>query len=159
MSVSGLSITPCSFTSSTVSPASTEQPIATQPSASEPLSVTQPHGAMFEGDSNTHLHTQHCVQGWGIVPDQWPIDSHVSLAERDDNQAELSVVTQQLNEFMHEMNRTLSFYLDEDLNRQVVSVIDRESGEVIRQLPSEEMLAIAKNMADQMAGILLNTEL
>jgi flagellar protein FlaG len=36
----------------------------------------------------------------------------------------------------------------------IVSVIDAESGEVVRQVPSEEALRIARNLADRGSGVI-----
>jgi len=40
--------------------------------------------------------------------------------------------------------RNLQFSIDKDTGETVVKVVDATSGETIRQIPSEEMLAIAK---------------
>jgi len=58
-----------------------------------------------------------------------------------------------IQEFVDEMQRGLQFSIDEDTGRIVVKVIARQSGEVIRQLPSEEALELAKRLQD--AGSLL----
>ena len=52
-------------------------------------------------------------------------------------------------------SKGLRFATDEVLNRQIVSVVDKESGEVIRQLPPEEVLRAARNI-DYMRGILFD---
>lgn len=44
--------------------------------------------------------------------------------------------------------RSLSFTIDDDLGRTIVRVIDRETDEVIRQIPSEEVLRIAQAIGD-----------
>ncbi|MGL4979990.1 MAG: flagellar protein FlaG [Plesiomonas sp.] len=148
MSVSGLSITPCSFTSSH---ASTLHSTSALPSAVS-SSTTQTHHAVSGSIDVTHT---------DIVRDKPLNEQGIHASDTStliEEPAELSAVTQQINEFMRSTNHQLSFHLDEDLNRQIVSVVDCESGEVIRQLPSKEMLELAKKMADQMAGILLNIE-
>ncbi|HTO18356.1 MAG TPA: flagellar protein FlaG [Pseudomonas sp.] len=58
-----------------------------------------------------------------------------------------------IQEFVDETQRGLKFSIDEDTGRTVVKVIARQSGEVIRQLPSEEALELAKRLQD--AGSLL----
>jgi len=45
----------------------------------------------------------------------------------------------------------LEFETDPDLRRVVVRVIDRESGEVVREIPPEEMLQVARIMRKLMA--------
>lgn len=151
MSVSGLSITPCTFTSSAHSTPSAMLPAPDAPRLPQLTSLAPVQAQNSLADStlrHDELRSEFELSS----------DSHSAVEISDNDHTDLSVVTQQINEFMRGMNRQLSFHLDEDLNRQVVSVVDRESGDVIRQLPSEEMLALAKKMADQMAGILLKTE-
>ena len=48
----------------------------------------------------------------------------------------------------------LQFSLDESSGRTVARVVDSETGEVIRQIPSKELLEIAKSI-DKMQGVLL----
>ncbi len=48
----------------------------------------------------------------------------------------------------------LSFSVDSSTGKNVVRVTDRESGELIRQIPSEELLEIARSI-DKMQGLLL----
>ena len=50
---------------------------------------------------------------------------------------------------------SLDFRVDEVLNRPVVSVIDKKSGEVVRQLPSHEVVRAAHNI-EIMRGILFD---
>lgn len=46
-----------------------------------------------------------------------------------------------------ESGAELDFRIDRDLNRVVVTVTDRRDGTVLRQMPSEEALRIARNLA------------
>jgi flagellar protein FlaG len=48
----------------------------------------------------------------------------------------------------------LEFQLDADTDRMVVKVIDRETGDVIRQMPSEEVIRVAK-VLEKMQGTLI----
>ncbi|MEN3111412.1 flagellar protein FlaG [Uliginosibacterium paludis] len=50
--------------------------------------------------------------------------------------------------------QNLQFSLDEDTGRTVVKVVDSGTNEVIRQIPSEELLAISKAL-DMFSGLLL----
>ena len=59
-----------------------------------------------------------------------------------------------VNEFLKPINNAINFSLDEDTGITVVKVIDVATKEVIRQIPSEEMLVIAKAI-DQMKGLLV----
>ena len=51
-------------------------------------------------------------------------------------------------------NNSLDFAIDDSSGKTIVRVTDRESGELIRQIPSQEMLEIARSM-DRLQGILV----
>ena len=53
---------------------------------------------------------------------------------------------QQLESFVQSMGRNLSFSVDGTTGYQVVRVTNPQTGEVVRQLPSEELLKIAESM-------------
>jgi flagellar protein FlaG len=46
-----------------------------------------------------------------------------------------------------ESGAALDFRVDEESGRTIVSVVDRRDGTVLRQMPSEEALRIARNLA------------
>jgi flagellar protein FlaG len=52
---------------------------------------------------------------------------------------------------------SLEFSVDTDTNRIVVKVVDNETRELVRQIPMEEMLVLAKAM-NQLQGLLLRTK-
>lgn len=52
------------------------------------------------------------------------------------------------------LHRSLHFSVDQDSGETVVRVVDTETQEVIRQIPSEEILAIADRLRSS-AGVLL----
>jgi len=55
---------------------------------------------------------------------------------------------QEANEMMQFVRRDLAFEINDDAERLVVKVKDSQSGEVIRQIPSEEMLEIIARLRD-----------
>ena len=61
---------------------------------------------------------------------------------------QLQEATEQLNQEMKRNQRDLSFSVDDAANKIVVTVKSTESGEVIRQIPSEAALKVAHNLAD-----------
>lgn len=67
----------------------------------------------------------------------------------------LEKVVQQLQDFMGEMNRSLQFKVDEDSGRNVIKVIDKESGDLVKQYPSEEVLGIVAKLAEA-TGVLVD---
>jgi flagellar protein FlaG len=59
-----------------------------------------------------------------------------------------------LNELMAERERSLSFRVDEASGRTVITVIDATTQEVVRQIPSEEVLALTRAL--ETSGALLD---
>lgn len=55
-----------------------------------------------------------------------------------------------LKEYVQSMQRDMDFSVDDKTGRFVVKVIDSQTKEVIRQIPSEEMLAISRHLADSL---------
>ncbi len=62
--------------------------------------------------------------------------------------AEIREAISEINEFVQSIQRDLSFNMDEASGRTVIRVVDRESGDLIRQIPSDEVLAIASHIRD-----------
>ena len=74
-----------------------------------------------------------------------------SAAEKEEQVKEAA---EKINEFIEAMTHDLSFSVDKDTNRTVVKVLERESGDVIRQIPAEEVLKIAK-VLDELKGLII----
>jgi len=61
-------------------------------------------------------------------------------------QVEAAVAT--IQEFVQSVRRSINFSLDDGTGQVVVKVTDAGSGDVIRQIPSEEALQLAENLAE-----------
>ncbi|WP_075881975.1 flagellar protein FlaG [Vreelandella massiliensis] len=59
---------------------------------------------------------------------------------------------QRINEVMSQ--RGLEFDLSDESSRVITRVVDRESGEVIRQIPAEEVLRIAERLNELQGGLI-----
>ncbi|WP_247664640.1 flagellar protein FlaG [Pseudoalteromonas sp. MMG010] len=68
---------------------------------------------------------------------------------------QLEKVAQQLQDFMGEMNHSLEFHVDEDSGRDVIKVLDKSTGDVIKQYPSEEVLSVVSKLSET-AGLLVD---
>lgn len=66
-------------------------------------------------------------------------------------------IVRRLNELMAERERSLSFRVDEASGRTVITVLDATTHEVVRQIPSEEALVLAR--AVEKAGALLDARI
>lgn len=84
--------------------------------------------------------------------------STASVEQKNERTTEkLSEVLQKtvdnLNAYAINLERNLSFRVDEAADRTVITVTDSETDEVIRQIPSEEVLAIARRTHAAMSVI------
>ena len=77
----------------------------------------------------------------------------------------LRSVTESIQEAVEVLNEALSKKLtsasirrDEDLNRYLVTIKDKSSGEVVREIPAEALLKFARNL-EELKGILFDETL
>ena len=78
--------------------------------------------------------------------------SNVSQATQP-SQEVVAKTAQQLESFVASMGRDLSFSVDSTTGYHVVRVTNPQTGEVVRQLPSEELLKIAQTMEQTGSGL------
>jgi len=57
-------------------------------------------------------------------------------------------VVNELNEAILGVRRELKFSIDKDSGRAIVQVLDSETGDMIRQLPSDELLAVSRHIQE-----------
>ena len=76
-----------------------------------------------------------------------------SAHERKERQ--LEQLKDATNELLSRMNIKLDFKVHKETDQMVVKVRNKENNEVIRQIPPEEMLELAKRM-EEMSGMLLD---
>lgn len=67
-------------------------------------------------------------------------------AQLEEGAAQLQEAVAQMNDFVQNEQRTIRFSVDEQSGRDVVTVLDLETEEVIRQIPIEEVLVFVRNL-------------
>jgi len=94
----------------------------------------------------------------------------LTLASEGLEEAEkVEIAVEDLNSTIQNVQRNLAFSVDKDLEQIVVNITDKNTDEVIRQIPSEEFLELARNLQDMVKeksstdisnseGILFNAE-
>ncbi|MGL5391500.1 MAG: flagellar protein FlaG [Shewanella sp.] len=84
------------------------------------------------------------------------------------SQAEIEKQVQNLQEFGLQQGWTVNFSMEQDLGQVVIKVMDSDTRSVIRQIPSEELIAIHKRIqalrqgdagANPKLGLLLDSEI
>ncbi|WP_045886918.1 flagellar protein FlaG [Pseudomonas chlororaphis] len=78
----------------------------------------------------------------------------LSAAKEESKQAQqveqdkLKMAVAEIEKFVQSVKRNLEFSIDEPSGKVVVKVIASDSGEVIRQIPNEEVLKLANSLND-----------
>lgn len=88
------------------------------------------------------------------------IDAEVSKKESEEAaqaRAPVEDAVIAIQSFVQSIRRDLNFTLDDSSGRVVVKVTDGASGEVIRQLPSEEALRLAESL-EEVRSLLFKAE-
>jgi flagellar protein FlaG len=76
-----------------------------------------------------------------------------SVTEQPLTATQLDKVAQQLQDLVGDLNRNIEFSVDEDSGRDVIKVIDKDSGDLLKQYPSEEVLTLVSKLSDMVGGL------
>lgn len=98
----------------------------------------QPQPVQASTPATAHVQTVNAVQQAALTPSMEQVKQAV----------------QEINHSMRSESRGLEFSIDDESERTIVKVIDKQTEEVIRQIPTEEVMAISKSL-DQVIGKLL----
>lgn len=72
--------------------------------------------------------------------------------------SQMQEIVDRINEQMKDHNRNLGFSIDRKINTFVVTVRNSNTGEVVRQIPSEVVVKVAHSL-EEMRGLLFNEKL
>lgn len=70
----------------------------------------------------------------------------------------LKQAIESINQSFRNSNRSLEFRLDQETKKTVITVKDRDSGEVLRQYPPEDVLAISRYIGSVQRGLLVSSK-
>ena len=76
------------------------------------------------------------------------------VKQQEPSSTEVKQAVSDINDYLQNINREMRFRVDDalPLGRSVVSIIDSETQEVIREFPSEEALALARRLQEEQAS-------
>ena len=97
-------------------------------------------------DERPALVSGQAVPALKLVPEQAAAEPHLD---------EVTSAVKKLNEALPQSAQSLQFEIDEESKDVVVKIIDRDTREVVRQMPTKEALEMAKSI-DKMMGRLLD---
>lgn len=76
------------------------------------------------------------------------LGGEASVPREEASREEVEAAVATIQDFVQTVRRSLNFSLEEGGGRVVVKVTDAGSGDVIRQIPSEEALQLAENLSE-----------
>lgn len=83
-----------------------------------------------------------------------PAPAPAPVPEASDADRDVPEAVNAANRAMAMESTRLRFDIDSSNDRMIVRIVDGETGQILRQLPSEEMLALARRL-DRVQGVLL----
>ena len=85
------------------------------------------------------------------------VNSESGSVTQEVNLSDLEKIVAQVQESLKPVESRIQLSVDQDLNRVVVKVVDSDSGELIRQLPPEDVLQVQRFLNEQ-SGLILEEE-
>jgi flagellar protein FlaG len=93
-----------------------------------------------------------------VSDDATKVVADATVEARQPSSEQLKKAADNINQAMQQSNQNLEFEftMDTDTKKAIVRVVDTKTGELIRQIPSEETLAIARSIDQFRHGLLLS---
>lgn len=115
-----------------------------------PLNITA------AGDSGAYVTAQPANRPDPVVSTVASVaDPQFQNVSENSSDKDVASAVDKLNDFARQNASDLDFSQDKETGKTIVKVVDTATDTVIRQIPSEEAIAIAKSI-DKMQGVLIN---
>ncbi len=139
------------------------------------FSVTLPSSVQQSSSVSTRVATEQvtsrqdmAVTGGKELPPQAALNAVKTAAKEQEqakeaDKAEVESAVSHLSDYVQTVSRELQFEIDSDIDDVIVTVLDRETGDVIRQIPQDEVVRMAKYLAEHngdsaVKGLFINTD-
>jgi flagellar protein FlaG len=119
--------------------------------ASQPVRLASDGGPVYVVSASN-------VQAQAAVVPDLPQTAASQVAERQPSSAQLKNAVDSINRTLHQSNKNLEFTVDDETDEPVVKLVDSETGDVLRQFPTEEALSIAKAIDSFQLGLLIKQQ-
>ena len=88
---------------------------------------------------------------------QSPVKAEMTIDIRQQEKQDKEAISK-LNELAKASNQQLGFRMDPHINGPVITVHNTQSGELVRTIPSEEVLRVAKSI-DSLKGVIFSEKM
>ena len=82
------------------------------------------------------------------------VQSTSVIATNQTSDSEVSKAIEAIDLMMDLRSRSVTFERDESAGKDVIKVVDDETGEIIRQMPPEELLTLMRNLTKMLGNFL-----
>lgn len=106
--------------------------------------------AIFSGGSNRVSGSEAVATEHGS-----PVKTPVTQKIEQSSPEKVEDAVKQIEQFTQSVAQNLKFSIDEDTGKTVVKIMDSQTNELIRQIPSEEAINIARTLG-KIEGVLFN---
>lgn len=89
------------------------------------------------------------LRGEKVLPPETKSPVAKSVESYDGSGKDVKNAVSRIEEFISRHSRELEFSVDDEIGRLVITVREKHSGEIIRQIPPEEVLSVAAKIADR----------
>lgn len=115
------------------------QPLGNMPSTSNTASETSSRGGRVMGATANEASLS--------APSVEKLNKQGSVAENTTlTVEEISETVEALNDMMRSIERGINFRVDDDNGRTVIKIMDKQTSELIKQIPSEDILRLINSM-------------
>lgn len=118
--------------------------------------AAQPARLTSDGAPNVVTHSSVAAQPSAAL--ELPQSAAKPVAEQQPATEQLKNVVDNVNRALKQTNKNLEFSIDESTEKHVFKLKDSETGDLIRQYPTEDMLAISRSIDQIQQGLLLKQE-
>jgi flagellar protein FlaG len=120
-----------------VNEVTSNNPVLQMPTPVVPSPVAH-QAPVKEAEAVESRRQEQAVNGKEVPPSQ--------VNNQEDTEVNMVEVMHQMQDHVQSIERDLNFRVDEESGRTVITVIDPETEEVVRQIPSEEVLNIMHHL-------------
>jgi len=79
-------------------------------------------------------------------------NSAPAAAAQKQSAQDIAQATRDISDYIQTVSRSLQISVDQDLGATIIKVLDSETDEIVRQIPAEEILQIARFLSEQQSG-------
>jgi flagellar protein FlaG len=100
-------------------------------------------------------HSSHTASAGGVsVVEKISSAKSTKVDNSPESSLDIPKLVNELNDISQKEPLSVSFGYDEELGKVFINVVDKNSGEVIRKLPSEEAMKFAKSIKETVGKLL-----